>query len=586
MKPIWVWLVFSVSALAVLLVVGWTGVRTIRLEEAQRESRLEERRDEAASAALRRMEHSIGMRLIQEAGRRYFDYAAVYDPEQPYGSMLRGRSRPETVVPSVLLGPPTSYTKLHFQLHPDGELTSPQVPETWMRAAAVGPFVDQKTVDAAEESLNALRGVFRSHPLRRVFVWEEEGLGDESYQRSGLLDERTPALRQSLREFNVRRAESSERRDSGSVRRPKKESNSPVGIGPVRTLWCGDALLLARHVRIHEDPYIQGAWLDWAAIRTQLQKDIEDLLPHARLLPVRPNDSAPGELRMALLPVQLIPGPLGSEGAENGSSGLPGPVFRSTIMALVAVLVAAVAIAVLIHVILSFSARRAEFTSAVTHELRTPLTTLRMYTDLLASGRVVDETKRRRYFETLRREADRLGRLVENVLAFSRLESGRGGARLRDVTLGELIGDISERCRERVESSGMILEVEISPDARGERVRTDPAGVEHVVFNLIDNAAKYAAEAGDKRVHLGAEVRSPRRSVIWVRDHGPGLSDGVLRNLFRAFTRASRKAARDKPGVGLGLALGRKIARSIGGDLVHDERVLDGARFELRLPRR
>lgn len=574
------WLVFCVASLAVLLAVGRTGVRTLRLEEAQRNSRIDERRDEAASAAMRRMEHAIGMRLMQEAGRRYFDYSAVYDPDQAYGSMVRDRGRPKTVVPSVLLGPPTSYTNIHFQLHPDGALTSPQVPDDWMRAAAVGPFVDEETVAAATRTLEMLRGIFRKQPLQRVFVWEEDGRSDDAIQRAGLLDERTPAFRRSLREYNDRRAGTVERREDGEPpRRPKKAVGSPVEVGPMRALWCGEALLVARHVSIHGEPFIQGAWLDWAAVSTRLLQDVRDLLPQANLLPVRPGDAAPDDLRMALLPVQLVPGPLPTE-----EDGVPGPVRRSTVMAMIAALVAALAVAVLIHVILSFSARRAEFTSAVTHELRTPLTTLRMYADLLATGRVSDEAKRQRYFETLRREADRLGRLVQNVLAFSRLESGRGGARLGDVTLGALIDGVSERCRDRVESAGMTLEVEISPASRAVYVHTDPDGVEHVVFNLIDNAAKYAADGEDRRIHLGADGASPRGPVLWVRDHGPGLSAGVRRHLFRAFTRASRVAARDQPGVGLGLALGRRIARSIGGDLVHDDRVLDGARFELRLP--
>ena len=77
----------------------------------------------------------------------------------------------------------------------------------------------------------------------------------------------------------------------------------------------------------------------------------------------------------------------------------------------------------------SLSERRGAFVSAVTHELRTPLTTLRMYTEMLADGMVPDEPRRRSYLQTLRAEADRLGHLVENVLAYSRLERNRRGLR-------------------------------------------------------------------------------------------------------------------------------------------------------------
>ena len=116
-----------------------------------------------------------------------------------------------------------------------------------------------------------------------------------------------------------------------------------------------------------------------------------------------------------------------------------------------------------------------------------------------------------------------------------------------------------------------------------QRVKTDPSAIEQIVFNLVDNACKYAAHAAQPAIHMSAKVNG--RFVEWrVRDFGPGLAKQECRNLFQPFSKTAREAAHSAPGVGLGLALSRRLAREMGGDLHLDTTVTDGACFVLAMP--
>jgi signal transduction histidine kinase len=114
------------------------------------------------------------------------------------------------------------------------------------------------------------------------------------------------------------------------------------------------------------------------------------------------------------------------------------------------------------------------------------------------------------------------------------------------------------------------------------RVRVDSAAVEHILFNLIDNAAKYASSGKPPVVVINVKAVGGNAELT-VSDHGPGIPASERRRIFRAFHKSAREAAETRPGVGLGLALSRRLAKSLGGRLecVDSEQ---GACFVLRLP--
>jgi signal transduction histidine kinase len=205
-----------------------------------------------------------------------------------------------------------------------------------------------------------------------------------------------------------------------------------------------------------------------------------------------------------------------------------------------------------------------------------------MYVEMMAEGMVVDEKQSRHYLKTLQAEAARLTHMVENVLAYARLERGRANGCVESIALGQLLDRVQDRLVQRAESAGMEIVVIGEPSARQQCVEANVSAVEQVLFNLVDNACKYAAAAEDKRIHI--DLRSSTRGAeICVRDHGPGLPPPRRKRWFRSFSKSAQEAAHSAPGIGLGLALSRRLARHVGGKLQLQTSEGEGACFLLTL---
>jgi len=355
--------------------------------------------------------------------------------------------------------------------------------------------------------------------------------------------------------------------------------------GPLQVHWIEGELFLLRRVEGDARRRAQAVWLDWPELRAWLLSRVTDLLPEASLEPV------PGEIavsagdasrRLAFLPVRLLPGTLAPVAAAPSSWS---PVQTSLGLAWALAAVGVVALALLLAGTLRLSERRGAFVSAVTHELRTPLTTFRMYTEMLAGGMVPDPAKRAGYLDTLRKEAERLSHLVENVLSYARLERGRASRRVEDTTPGALLARIEERLRLRAEQGGLGLALAFEPGAGELPLRTDTTAFEQIVFNLVDNAAKYARRPGDGgTLTISVAPGARGRVIVRVADDGPGIAPGVRRRLFQPFSKSAAEAAHSQPGVGLGLALSRRLARDeLHGELSLERTGPEGTVFRLEV---
>lgn len=335
-----------------------------------------------------------------------------------------------------------------------------------------------------------------------------------------------------------------------------------VREGIMHPFWVDGELLLARHVWVDGVLHIQGCWLDTKALLRDLEREARTLLPDARLHPSRDDcRDTPPEHALAALPLHLDAPPPTDVRIPRWT-----PMRVLLLSAWGAMALAGLSVAFVLRGTLELSERRAAFVSAVTHELRTPLTTFRMYAEMLA-GDMVPEGKRGAYLRTLCAESHRLGHLVENVLAYARLEKGGGGRRLEGRTLAALLDPMMPRLAERGDQAGMVVVPESGGTVAGTRVRCDPGAVEQILFNLVDNACKYAAQAEDKRIHIGAAQRG-RFIHVHVRDHGPGVAHHDRTRIFRPFSKSAAEAASSAPGVGLGLSLSRRLARAMGGDVL------------------
>ena len=246
---------------------------------------------------------------------------------------------------------------------------------------------------------------------------------------------------------------------------------------------------------------------------------------------------------------------------------------------------AVVAGAFLIRGLIQLSERRGAFVSAVTHELRTPLTTFRMYAEMLAEKMVPPE-RQEHYVKTLRVEAERLSHLVENVLQFARLEKSSEKSRGEETTVVALVERFSDRLEARATQANMVFLMDIPERVGQTALHTEPAVMEQILFNLVDNACKYAKQADDCRIILS--VRSLSRGMVeWrVRDFGPGIPKQEQKRLFRPFHKSDIEAANSEQGVGLGLALCRRMAKSLKGQLeiVQPPASETGALLVLRIP--
>jgi signal transduction histidine kinase len=357
----------------------------------------------------------------------------------------------------------------------------------------------------------------------------------------------------------------------------------PTHLGSMRPQWVAapdgtDMLVLVRSVRFDNRAIYQGVVLDWPKLQEELKAQVRDLFPDARLVPVKnPDGVSPGRA-MAALPVQLDVGPE----PEPPPAGWT-PLRIGLVMAWAAALIAVVAVGFSGWSLIDLAERRIRFVSAVTHELRTPLTSLRLYLDLLVSGMIQDEAKRQEYLKTLTIESDRLHRLIDNVLDFARLEKRRKDGDVRPVKVAELLDLLRATWADRVAQDGKELVV-MSLLPAGCEVDTDPAMIQQIVGNLIDNARKYTRDAAEKRIWLWAKPGRGKGVVLEVEDRGQGVAAGERRSIFKPFRRGHR-ADSTAGGAGLGLALAKSWAEVLGGRLTY--RPADGgtgACFRLELP--
>ncbi len=218
------------------------------------------------------------------------------------------------------------------------------------------------------------------------------------------------------------------------------------------------------------------------------------------------------------------------------------------------------------------------FVSSVSHELKTPLTSIRLYAELLRDGRVADAPKQSKYLNVIVTESERLTRLVNNVLDFSRMEQGRRRYAIESADLARIVREVAEAQRDRLGEAGLTL-VMTGCDAPVS-LPVDRDAVEQVLVNLLDNAAKYAAGGGEVAVALRA---APDGAEITVEDRGPGIAPPHRKRLFEAFYRADCELTSRRTGCGLGLSIARRLMRGMGGDLLFAPREGGGCRFTLRV---
>lgn len=221
---------------------------------------------------------------------------------------------------------------------------------------------------------------------------------------------------------------------------------------------------------------------------------------------------------------------------------------------------------------------RQEFLSNVSHELRTPLTAILAFVETLEENSIPADD-RQRFLSIIRRNANRMHGLIDDILELSAIEAGNIQVIPEEVALQHIVNDVITSLNGGAAQNRVTLENKVHGDVR---VIADPRRLEQMLTNLIDNAIKFNREGG----RVTVRYENGNRDRIFVEDTGEGIPAQHLQRLFERFYRVDRARSRDLGGTGLGLAIVKHLARAHGGEIAVESKLGEGSRFVIELPRR
>ncbi len=382
---------------------------------------------------------------------------------------------------------------------------------------------------------------------------------------------------------------------SGTVVREQSFSDlAGESRGGLLPLLSGETLQLLFWTA-HPDGSFAGCILHLEPLRDRMAEALPELLTSVRILTlldergkplVKPGRTPEPDWRRPYVAREISPLLPRWEAAvwlvDPGLAASRARYASRTVWALVAVLFAVIAAGgAAILWILSGEMRSARkkttLLANVSHELKTPLTSLRLFAEMLLAGKPRDEERRKEYLRTMVSETERLSRLVEGVLAFSK-KGREAPPPMEPLDLGQVVRETLSQLEPNLLNAGFAVEFLIRESLP---VLGDGEALRQVMMNLLSNAEKYSPD----RREITVEARREKDfAVVEVADRGVGVDPENAENIFREFFRGDDSLASPKSGAGLGLSIARDIARRHGGDVLYTPRPGGGSVFSLRLP--
>lgn len=228
---------------------------------------------------------------------------------------------------------------------------------------------------------------------------------------------------------------------------------------------------------------------------------------------------------------------------------------------------------------LELARMKSDFVSTVSHEFRSPLTSIRQLAEMLGSDRVSSEERRKRYYDVILEQSERLSLLVSNILDLARIDEQRFNLEYEEVDISQLLNTIVVRARKQGGEEGIAIRLNIDDELPP--VSVDPDAITHIMTNLIDNAIKYSNESPDVAIGVKADGRE---LVITVSDKGIGIPKGEIDKVFERFYRVGDEFTRKVKGSGLGLALVRELVQAHSGTIKILSEPKRSSTFTIRLP--
>ena len=341
----------------------------------------------------------------------------------------------------------------------------------------------------------------------------------------------------------------------------------PVVVGGEdsdKSIFGGQVFML-RHVQIEDRHFLQGFKLNEERLLAEIEESARRFIREGMAFELsKQEDPAAsywaaldfgfGEVLLNLK--ETVPGWI-----NRSISRLKGWYFGTITVVFAAVSLGLVSLWRNARAQLKLAQKKDDFISAVSHELRTPLTSIRMFSEMLEKDWVKSEEKKREYYEGMQQESQRLSRLIENVLDFSRIQKGKKKYSFTVGDINECIAKVVEMMRPYAHQHSFTIKTEFGD--LGQRT-FDRDAVTQIVVNLLDNAVKYAHDAEDRTITIRT-ASDQRFTIIEVEDHGPGVPHRQRTKIFEEFYRIGSEATRETQGTGLGLALVKKFAEAHNG---------------------
>ena len=596
-------LVFVLIFLVIAIPLTILFIKTYEQSSALEEKKIEERIDAAYESLRLRLSSDFNL----ENSRSYKDYGILNSI-----TVIGGNSRLFSEFFSFpdSSGPYCDFDSLyrqcrkgligHFQISHSGELLTPFYPDT---STGIGKsmwdnfsFDDQeqrkKTRDLIQLLLKQL-DIKNGLPKRTVQTVDSTEAIDQLYDEIPDLQIPTRVELTSEEEALTYMAETAKNDTSVTPDIPIfNGSNTNVSITDLKIRMTTDFIVFFRTIYIGMLPIVQGFVVNkgiYLNYMTQEEQIAYTELPYAIelvsddkvLLAIGKNNATYTIKTSRPLPppYEKILFKMYASPAAN-STGFT--VLLSGIVMLIVIAVCLVTIYRFTQGKVALASKRQDFVSAITHELKTPLTAIKMYAELLQNSWVANEEKKQRYYGQIASEADRLSRLIQNVLNLSKLDGNRWNVQLRKERPKAVLDDFVATYSKNIEKQGFELTVSTDTDADNIIVLIDRDAVMQILMNLVDNSLKFSKNASYKMVNIELRVNGGDMYLA-VRDYGPGIPAAEMKKVFQEFYRVENEMTRQTSGTGIGLSMVKKLC-TLTNMKIEIENANPGLRTKIHFP--
>jgi signal transduction histidine kinase len=555
--------------------------------------RSEHDRQNSIQNAVMRLAERLAERLEtlrdNESQRPYYHYQNLYHDPQ-------GASEGVSVIPSPLAqGPANPLVWSYFQVNPAGKLSLPTINDEIAERNAPGEQSAQLTIRKELQTIaGRLVSALPKNPSDQLPAQQEREAGG---QQTG-----APAMHQAPSQVQIL--------EPGAYSQNVAANDIYLGIKNRKGQDIPGSLLAIPPLPQPKAIIIRVGPFQWRTVAIRAVPSLVSLrevfTPDGRLtqgfvISLEAVEDWLAGMETAGLPARFRPGTAQQAGeagvpiegaawkiacdpsrvmaaAQNEASKTRTRFQRNFLAGMGAACLAAFGIVFIVWQTERLARQRSRFAASAAHELRTPLAGLRIYSEMLAEG-LGEPAKTKDYARRIANEAERLGRVVANVLGFTQLERGALKVQPQLGNLAEAVRECVARQQPALEAAGAQIEFLCHEDLPP--IRFDRDAVAEIVQNLLDNAEKHTRSAENRTILVSLE-KTDGALTLSVRDHGAGIPAEMKRRLFRPFARI---ADADSPaGLGLGLVLVRALVRGHGGKVTYIDASDGGAKFTVLFP--